>query len=198
MPNNENYNLPEAISSLRRHCGLSKDQFAQIVGVHSRTVSRWERGESQPRGGGVRQQIYALAKESEYEELEQLSEELFDTSPPDETSLGHLLTDGLGATGLGTMGIMGGAGALGLTAIISKLASDASDSKKNRPLANDKSKRRVVSNVTKEVASELDVSMTELAHALQDVLLAADTVGLSGHELLELCAEWSDEAPGEE
>lgn len=38
------------ISSLRRSLGLSQVEFGQLFGVHSMTVSKWERGVLRPTG----------------------------------------------------------------------------------------------------------------------------------------------------
>lgn len=36
------------IVKLRKRMGLNQEQFAQLLGVHKLTVSRWERGEAKP------------------------------------------------------------------------------------------------------------------------------------------------------
>jgi transcriptional regulator with XRE-family HTH domain len=38
----------EQIAQLRKDLGLSQVDFAQLLGVHFMTVSKWERGESVP------------------------------------------------------------------------------------------------------------------------------------------------------
>ena len=40
----------EQIKELRKHLGLTQTEFAEKIGVHLQTVSRWERGEMIPRG----------------------------------------------------------------------------------------------------------------------------------------------------
>lgn len=35
---------PERIAQIRHELGLSQRQFAELVGVHMMTVSKWERG----------------------------------------------------------------------------------------------------------------------------------------------------------
>lgn len=42
------------ILALRKHLGLSQAAFAARVGVHSMTVSRWERGTVRPSTDTVR------------------------------------------------------------------------------------------------------------------------------------------------
>lgn len=39
------------IQSMRDRMGLTKPEFAKLTGVDARTVYRWERGESKPKGG---------------------------------------------------------------------------------------------------------------------------------------------------
>ena len=39
---------PGEIKSLRQSLGMTQDHFAQILGVHTLTVSKWERGVLQP------------------------------------------------------------------------------------------------------------------------------------------------------
>jgi len=39
---------PEEIRSLRQSLQMTQDQFAQLMGMHSLTVSKWERGILQP------------------------------------------------------------------------------------------------------------------------------------------------------
>lgn len=39
---------PEAITAVRKSLRLTQDQFAQLLGVHSLTVSKWERGKLRP------------------------------------------------------------------------------------------------------------------------------------------------------
>lgn len=41
---------PERIAELRRKLELSQDQLAEKLGVNRSNVSRWERGETRPRG----------------------------------------------------------------------------------------------------------------------------------------------------
>ena len=41
---------PEEIKSLRQSLDLSQEKFAQKIGVHKITVSRWECGKITPRG----------------------------------------------------------------------------------------------------------------------------------------------------
>ena len=41
---------PEEVKALRKVQGLTQEKFAKKIGVHSLTVSRWERGEMSPRG----------------------------------------------------------------------------------------------------------------------------------------------------
>lgn len=36
---------PKDITKLRKRLGLAQPQFAQLLGVHAVTVSRWERGD---------------------------------------------------------------------------------------------------------------------------------------------------------
>lgn len=36
------------IKSTRKDLGLTQDEFARVLGVHTVTVSRWERGTAEP------------------------------------------------------------------------------------------------------------------------------------------------------
>lgn len=39
---------PATITALRKALGLSQGEFAQLVGAHAMTVSKWERGQAYP------------------------------------------------------------------------------------------------------------------------------------------------------
>lgn len=39
---------PRVINEIRNDLGLSQAEFAQLLGVHAMTVSKWERGLGQP------------------------------------------------------------------------------------------------------------------------------------------------------
>jgi putative transcriptional regulator len=54
---------PGHVRSLREALGLSQQEFAQRAGVAGQTVSRWERGESCPRGAAL-VRLSALQRES--------------------------------------------------------------------------------------------------------------------------------------
>lgn len=40
--------LPAEITRIRKLLGLTQEQFSRLFDVHPMTVSKWERGESQP------------------------------------------------------------------------------------------------------------------------------------------------------
>jgi DNA-binding transcriptional regulator YiaG len=42
--------LNERIKALRKHLGLSTEQFGRLFAVSSRTVEDWEQGRREPRG----------------------------------------------------------------------------------------------------------------------------------------------------
>lgn len=52
-------NFSEAVKMLRTKYGLDQTQLAQICGVAQQTVSKWELGQSQPRGV-IHEYIFAL------------------------------------------------------------------------------------------------------------------------------------------
>lgn len=53
---------PEDIAKLRKRLGLAQPQFAQLLGVHAITVSRWERGDQR-----VSPSPYQVALMAEFE-----------------------------------------------------------------------------------------------------------------------------------
>ncbi len=44
----------ERIRGLRRHLGLSQEEMATELGMRQQTVSEWETGRYQPRGGSAK------------------------------------------------------------------------------------------------------------------------------------------------
>ena len=176
MSENEPDRLAKVLRMLREECDLSRTEFAQAVGVHPRTVSRWEAGTSEPRGEDVRSRIYALSQDTSHEA--ELRAMLFGKTDPAALSpLTKVLPYLAG-------GLVGGP-------VIAKLMSSAfAGSAAPKSNVREKSKKRVVAAVAQEVAAELDVSLKELGIALQEVILAAQATGLSVAELVELCGEW--------
>ena len=51
--------LGKNIKKLREKLGLSQEELAQKIGMHSNTIARWERDEVDPRGTSM----WKLAKE---------------------------------------------------------------------------------------------------------------------------------------
>ena len=50
------------VARLRSHLGLSREKFAQKLGVSASTVEKWERGSHKPRGLSLRA-LERLAKQ---------------------------------------------------------------------------------------------------------------------------------------
>ena len=50
----------EQIKALREFLALTQDQFAERVGVHVMTVSKWERGICEPASIAIRRTLNAL------------------------------------------------------------------------------------------------------------------------------------------
>jgi DNA-binding transcriptional regulator YiaG len=44
----------ERIRALRQHLGLSQDELATELGMRQQTISEWETGRYEPRGGSAR------------------------------------------------------------------------------------------------------------------------------------------------
>ena len=53
---------PDQIKELRLRLKMTQDQFADEIGVHTMTVSRWERGQSTARGLALRELHRLIAK----------------------------------------------------------------------------------------------------------------------------------------
>jgi transcriptional regulator with XRE-family HTH domain len=51
---------------LRRVAGISQAELGRAVGVNQMTISRWERGERQPRGANAIAYLRALRELSEF------------------------------------------------------------------------------------------------------------------------------------
>lgn len=57
---------PERIRALRSHLGLTQVEMAEELGMRQQTISEWETGVYQPRGGSVRL-LEILAERSGFE-----------------------------------------------------------------------------------------------------------------------------------
>jgi DNA-binding transcriptional regulator YiaG len=44
----------QSIQALRRHLGLTQDEFSQQLGTRQQTISEWETGLYQPRGASAK------------------------------------------------------------------------------------------------------------------------------------------------
>jgi len=61
-PTNNSASFAEVIKALREKIGLSQEQLAQKLGVSSRTISRWEVGEAEPKTSAQKARIAELLK----------------------------------------------------------------------------------------------------------------------------------------
>ena len=57
---------PERIRALRSHLGLTQVEMAEELGMRQQTISEWETGAYQPRGGSIRL-LEILAERSGFE-----------------------------------------------------------------------------------------------------------------------------------
>jgi len=89
--------MSQPLSRLRQRLGLSQSAFAELLGVHAMTVSKWERGVLKP-GAHQQRLLKALARAPEREQgtkgprdpLRLLSELLGDAYARPEINLGTL------------------------------------------------------------------------------------------------------------
>lgn len=67
---------PTTITALRKAIGLSQAEFGQLFGAHAMTVSKWERGVSQPSTYQLvlMEQFQHTAKKKEAEAKEQVKQ----------------------------------------------------------------------------------------------------------------------------
>lgn len=56
----------QRIKALRRHLGLSQDELALELGMRQQTVSEWETGRYEPRGGSAKL-LTLIAERAEFE-----------------------------------------------------------------------------------------------------------------------------------
>ncbi|TXD33792.1 helix-turn-helix domain-containing protein [Lujinxingia vulgaris] len=178
-----NPTLSDVIIQLREDLGFSRDDLANQLGVHVRTVTRWEEEGAEPRGDGIRARLALLARNTSVEN--QITKIL----KPSSVTMNRMM--GVGVATAAAAGVLGVTALHGLSSVLGGLK-QVSDAKKgtDEPILLEATQLRLVTTVAANQAELLDVDLGDLGVALQEVILASSALGLGLQDLIKLCASW--------
>lgn len=158
----------ETIKLARESLGLSQEQWARRLGVSTRTVARWEAGDSEPRSPT---QKAAIAQAMSAAGLGALA-----------VGLGSTATTALGAAGIGVLGLVAGSAIVGPAVAVAAAYRAASKAAAYR-------RKSDVLNEVEQAAERLGLVPERLLESNVAMLDMAIRVGMTIQELRDLLAE---------